>query len=437
MSDRDITLEDTFTYDFTTRAFTTGIPTTLAGTPVLSVKEGGNDTFITAGVTVDVDTGATPVVGLHEASVVATAANGYEAGKSYALFISAGTVGGVSVVGEVIMNFTIEASAAAVDLANGTDGLGAIKAGVDDVPTTDEFNARTLVAASYFDPATNPVANVTLVATTTTVTGGALDATVAKDATVSKEATLTARTLLAAAYFDPAADAVANVTLVATTTTLTGHTAQTADHTAGIANIPTVAEFNARTLVAAGYFDPVTDPVANVTLVATTTVNTDMRGTDDGAKAALFTGITLLAEWLGLMAGKQVADSTALVEIQATGAGSGTYSEATDSQVVLGANGVAILARLPVRLTRNVAHANFHIFMVQTDGTTPLTGATVTGGFTLDSTAEAAFGQAITELANGMYRIDITAAQTNGLNVTYRFSATGGRDRVITFVTQP
>ena len=101
------------------------------------------------------------------------------------------------------------------------------------------------------------------------------------------------------------------------------------------------------------------------------------------------------------------------------------------------ANTSAILTRLPVRLTRNVAHANFHIFMVQTDGVTPLTGATVTGGFTLDLTAEAVFGQAITELANGMYRIDLTAVQTNGLNVTYRFTATGGRDRVITFVTQP
>lgn len=40
---------------------------------------------------------------------------------------------------------------------------------------------------------------------------------------------------------------------IPTVTTLTGHTAQTADHTAGIANIPTVAEFNARTLVAADY----------------------------------------------------------------------------------------------------------------------------------------------------------------------------------------
>lgn len=59
-----------------------------------------------------------------------------------------------------------------------------------------------------------------------------------------------------------------------------GGTAQTADHTAAIADIPTVAEFNARTLVAAGYFDPATDTVANVTLVTTTTTNSDMRGTD-------------------------------------------------------------------------------------------------------------------------------------------------------------
>lgn len=43
---------------------------------------------------------------------------------------------------------------------------------------------------------------------------------------------------------------------------------------------PTNAEMVARTILAAAYFDPAADPVANVTLVATTTTNTDMRGTD-------------------------------------------------------------------------------------------------------------------------------------------------------------
>ncbi len=48
-----------------------------------------------------------------------------------------------------------------------------------------------------------------------------------------------------------------------------------------------------------------------------------------------FTGITLLAQWLGAMAGKQTPNSTALAEINATGAGSGDYSAITDSQQAL------------------------------------------------------------------------------------------------------
>lgn len=44
-----------------------------------------------------------------------------------------------------------------------------------------------------------------------------------------------------------------------------------------------------------------------------------------------FAGLTSLAEWLGLIAGKQTANATAKSEIQATGAGSGTFDEATDS----------------------------------------------------------------------------------------------------------
>jgi hypothetical protein len=59
--------------------------------------------------------------------------------------------------------------------------------------------------------------------------------------------------------------------------------------TAEIANVPTVAEFNARTLLAASYFDPATDAVANVTLVGTTTTNSDMRGTDSALLSSGYT----------------------------------------------------------------------------------------------------------------------------------------------------
>ena len=122
---RDITLADTFYALFTTRAFASGVPTTLAGTPVVSAYENEGLTQITAGITLGVDHDG--VTGLNLLTVVATGANGYEAGKDYGLVITVGTVGGVSVVGEVVAEFSIGRSAAAVDLANGTDGLGAIK----------------------------------------------------------------------------------------------------------------------------------------------------------------------------------------------------------------------------------------------------------------------------------------------------------------------
>lgn len=120
---RDIVLEETIYIDFSTRAFGTGIPTTLIGTPALSVKEENNATPITAGVSITVDT---PITGLHMAAIVATAANGYEAGKGYSVYISAGTVGGVSVVGEKVGEFTISASAAVQEIGTAGAGLTAI-----------------------------------------------------------------------------------------------------------------------------------------------------------------------------------------------------------------------------------------------------------------------------------------------------------------------
>lgn len=136
---RDITLEDTIYLNFTTRSFSTGVPTVLSGSPALSVLESNNATPITDGVSLQTDRAS--VVGLNQATIVATAANGYEAGKSYSVYISAGTVGGVSVVGEVVGQFTIQASAAAVDLANATDGLGALKTEIGTRLATSGYTA--------------------------------------------------------------------------------------------------------------------------------------------------------------------------------------------------------------------------------------------------------------------------------------------------------
>ena len=52
----------------------------------------------------------------------------------------------------------------------GAPAGASVSADIADVPTVSEFNARTIVAAAYFDPAADTVANVTLVATTTALT---------------------------------------------------------------------------------------------------------------------------------------------------------------------------------------------------------------------------------------------------------------------------
>ena len=122
----DRTLGDTFFVLFTTRAFASGAPTTLAGVPVISAYEDGSITQITAGITLGVDHDG--VTGLNLLTIVASTGNGYSTAKDYNLVITTGTVDTVSVVGEVVGEFSLSLSAAAVDLANGTDGLGAIKA---------------------------------------------------------------------------------------------------------------------------------------------------------------------------------------------------------------------------------------------------------------------------------------------------------------------
>ena len=159
---------------------TAAVPVAFAGSPTLAVYKDGGITQSTVGLTLT--EALDGVVGLHLVSVVTTDAF-YVTGSDYEVVLEAGTVDGVSVVGAVVGSFSIENR-----FMRGTDGantvaqtgdsfarLGApggasVSEDVADIPTVAEFNARTLVAASYFDPAADAVANVTLVATTTTNT---------------------------------------------------------------------------------------------------------------------------------------------------------------------------------------------------------------------------------------------------------------------------
>lgn len=106
----DIRLGDTVDIKFTTRRFSTGAPFTLAGTPVISAYVGNGTTEITAGITLTVDFDAR--TGLNNVRVVASGANGFTTATNVQLVITTGTVDSVSVVGEVVGSFSIEARSA-------------------------------------------------------------------------------------------------------------------------------------------------------------------------------------------------------------------------------------------------------------------------------------------------------------------------------------
>ena len=73
----DFKVGDTIYHHFSTRAFATGIPTTLINTPVAEAYEEASATGITAGVSLTIDHAET---GHHLLKIVATGGNSFETG---------------------------------------------------------------------------------------------------------------------------------------------------------------------------------------------------------------------------------------------------------------------------------------------------------------------------------------------------------------------
>ena len=157
----DIVLADTRYILFTTRAFATGIPTVLAGTPVVSAYENEGLTQITAGITLGVDHDG--VVGLNLLTIVATGANGFEDNKDYSFVITTGTVGGVSVVGEVVGHFSIQR--APVNWANVSNPTTALDLSGTDIQLADTTTTNTDMRGT----------DNALLAADINLTGGAVD----------------------------------------------------------------------------------------------------------------------------------------------------------------------------------------------------------------------------------------------------------------------
>lgn len=224
----DIRLGDTIDTSFCT-VTTTGAPTTLAGSPVISAYVGNSTTQLTAGITLTVDFDS--VTGYNHVRVVATSGNGYATASNYRLVITTGTVGGTSVVGYVVAEFSIEARSALMPTtaARTLDVSAGGESGIDwanvGSPTTSLALTGTTIAGTQKVDVdtikTNPVVNggtitfptTATLASTTNITAGtittATTATNLTNAPTAGDFTATMKTSIGTAV---AASAVASVT---------------------------------------------------------------------------------------------------------------------------------------------------------------------------------------------------------------------------------
>lgn len=98
----------------------------------------------------------------------------------------------------------------------------------------------------------------------------------------------------------------------------------------------------------------------------------------------------------------------------------------------------AVQADLPQRITKNTALSGFAFFVKDSsDHVSGKTGLTVTAARSLDGAAFASCANAVSEIGNGWYKIDLAAADLNGNVVALYFTASGADPVAVTVVTEP
>lgn len=93
------------------------------------------------------------------------------------------------------------------------------------------------------------------------------------------------------------------------------------------------------------------------------------------------------------------------------------------------------LVKIQSGVTKNVAIANFPFVMAKAG--VPQTGLTVTAQVSIDGGAYASCANAVVEVANGTYKINLAASDLNGTTIEFQFTATGADPTFITVLTTP
>ncbi len=155
----DFRLGDTIDTSFCT-VQSTGAPTTLSGSPVISAYVGNNTTELTAGITLTADFDSR--TGYNHVRIVASGGNGYATASNYRLVITTGTVNSISAVGYVVGEFSIENRSAVIPTVaartldvSATGEAGMDWANVGSPGTTVSLSATTVATVTTATTATN------------------------------------------------------------------------------------------------------------------------------------------------------------------------------------------------------------------------------------------------------------------------------------------
>jgi hypothetical protein len=247
----DIRLGDTIDIKFTTRQIS-GAPSTLSSSPVISAYPGNSTTELTAGITLSVDFDSR--TGLNNVRVVASSGNGYATATNYTLVITTGTVNSVSVVGECIGSFSIEARSAVMPTtaARTLDVSAGGEAGLDWANVGSPTTALALTGTTI---AVTQKVDVDTIKTNPVVNGGTI--TFPTTATLASTTNITAGT----------------VTTATNVTTVNGLAANVITATSIAADAITDAKVAADVTIAS-----VTGAVGSVTGGVTVTTNNDKTG---------------------------------------------------------------------------------------------------------------------------------------------------------------
>ena len=150
--------DDSLYHKFTTRTFDTGVPATLADTPVLScyADEGTGTVKTTSETYFDLDVDFNSKTGLNNVRIDLSGDPFFTTGTDYAVVITTGEVDSVSVIGETICTFSIENRANDITAISGSnpaaDNLEAVLLGTGAAGNVD-LSARSVTIDNDTDSA--------------------------------------------------------------------------------------------------------------------------------------------------------------------------------------------------------------------------------------------------------------------------------------------